>query len=186
MAIEKTDSGGPVYSRVQHWAAVILVVLCLFTATSVFGGHLHNRQYHFSLALPESLQPVSGGLDTSNSVLYFDTTACVIMLVAVNESKYQSVRDYMDCATPELEKVLAKQFGDSTLHLFSCNRPAYYPEQITQLHFQVSAMPFGYDYYMAYFIHHRGHELSITFTYKNLGSASIKYIDRVMSHLRLK
>jgi len=155
-----------------------------FFFVQAIGGKIRNR--HFSITLPGSMVSLID-TDLSQGELYVDTVSQVVLIVSELDSKFNSVRDYIDCSTKEIEQKLRVEYGDSALQLISCNRSVYYPNETTVLNFRVSVLPIGYDTYMMYFIHHKKRDIQIAFIYKReRQEASISCINAIMRSLKLK
>lgn len=165
---------------------ICLTAVLILCSAGAPGWKIHNRHYKFDLDIPEGMYEIIDSASGSSS-LYYDTIAGVILMISARESKFRSVDDYMNCSKQELEALLRINYGDSLLRLISCQRSEYYPDETTVLHFQVSVLPFGYDTYLMYFIHHRRRDVQISFTYKkSTEQASMKYIKAIMCTLKLR
>ena len=168
----------------KYWLLVVL--LCMASVLSVSAKKIHNRHFRFKLTIPEGMAPV---FDTGSGLegLYYDSTVGVVLMISGRESRFTSVKDYIDCTREELEQNLREAYGDSTLTLISCNRFAYYSEKTTVIHFRVATQPAGSNAYLIYFIHHRKKDIQFSFTYKmQAGQNNAGYIDGVMQTIKLK
>ena len=172
-------------NKILYCCFLLFACLCSFQTT--FGKKIHNRQFKFKITLPGQMVNV---IDTTNSLqgdLYYDTAAGIILLISARESKFQKVEDYLNCSKEELEQQLKANYGDPALQLIRCYKSNYYPKKTTALNFEVSVLPFGYNTYMIYFIHHRQKDIQISFTYKKgTEQNSQKYIESIMQTLKLK
>jgi hypothetical protein len=127
--------------------------------------------------------------DSTNQVegnLYFDTIANLVLLITKTESKFKSVKDYIDCTREQLEKELKISYSDSTLRLISCNNSAYYPEKTVALYIEIGVLPNGFNQSLIYFIHHKNKDIQFSFMFKKeCAKESINKIDAIMKTLKL-
>lgn len=128
--------------------------------------------------------------DTANMIesdVYYDTSADIILMISEVQSKMKSVKDYIDCAHEELELMLKNSYGDTTLHLISCNKSPYYPDKMNVIIFDVGTMPMGFNRSIVYFVHHKKWDVQFSFTYnKEKAQQSMQYIDNIMKTLVLR
>ena len=166
---------------------VLFLLTCICSLQNAAAKKIHNRHYKFDMAIPDRMMYIKDSSIAGESELYYDTSAGIILMISVRESKFKSVDDYINCTMGELEQKLRINYGDTTLKLISCNKSLYYPKKTTALHFGVSVLPFEYDTYMMYFIHHHHKDIQISFTYKKANEQkSLNYINAVMQTLKLK
>ena len=166
----------------------MFLVWCLVINVSAVAQKLHDRHYRFSIVLPSTLNEVTQTTPADpSSHLYYDTTNKVVLMVSSRDSKFESVDEYVGCGREQLEADLRRNYGDTTLTLINCMRARHYPQKITVLRFRVNSLPSGFDTYVIYFVHHHGHDIQFTFTFKNENSKqNIPYIDQIMNSLKLK
>ena len=163
------------------------LLACLFISVTAEAKKVRSRKFKFVITIPENMLPMPQNPVAADSKAFMDTAAGIIFIVSSRESKFRSVSDYIDCSRLELEQQLKYDFADSTLHLISCNQSEYYPEKTNVLHFYVGMLPWGYNTYVIYFIHHRKRDIQLSFTYKNENSVSSqRYINAIMATLKLK
>lgn len=164
--------------------ALITAFLAVYTAD---GRDIRNKHARFRISLPGALELVD---DTSKSIeglLYYDTTAKVILLVSERKSEFHSVREYIDCSKAQLEDQLKNFYSDPALTLLNCSKSEFYPKKTVALSFTVSVFPAGFNTCLVYFIHHHHRDIQFSFTYKKeLSKESLAYIRSIMQTLRLK
>jgi len=166
---------------------LMILLICICSFQDSVAKKINDRHYRFKIMVPDQMMEVEDSVYLLNGRLYYDTTSGIILIISARESKFKSVKDYLDCSKEELEKQLQYNYGDTTLRLTSCSKSIYYPKKTTILHFQVSNLPFGYNSYVIYFVHHRDKDIQISFTYKKeTAQKSMGYIDSVMQTLKLK
>jgi hypothetical protein len=169
------------YTAAGLWM-IILMLLCGNAAAL----KIHNRQYKFKITIPGKMAEVKDS-SLTESRLFYDTTAQIILVISERQSQFNSVKEYLDCAQKDLEQLLKFEYGDRSLELTSCRNSPYYPAKATVLQFRVSVLPFGFDTYVIYFIHHKGKDLQFAFTCKKeQAKDNMNYIDGIMSTLKLK
>lgn len=159
-----------------------------------FQGALHataktvrNTHFRYSIDIPDRMMKIEDTADGVYQQLYYDTTAGIIFIISARESKFRSVADYIDCGKEGLEQAMKVNYGDSMLTLIRCIRSPYYPNKTTVLHFKVTVLPFGFDRYIVYFIHHRHKDLQLSFTYKyDNEEASMTEINKIIATLKLE
>ncbi len=165
----------------------ILFLCCIDGVHQASARKIHNTHFHFTLQVPDQMNYIRDSLNDEQGAVYYDTTAGIILMIAARESKFKSVQDYLDCSLQDLEQQLRTNYEDPALKLLSCNHAQHYPEKTTILHFQVSTLPFGYNTYTIYFIHHRSNDIQVSFTYKKENYEKCQsYISDAMSTLKLK
>ncbi len=174
-------------NKILYGFCLLCFLICIGSFQNVIAKRIHNKEYKFNIALPDQMVKITDSTNSIQGDLYYDTTAGIILMISARESKFKSVDDYLNCSKEELEKQLKLNYGDPTLNLISCNKSPYYPKKTTTLHFRVSVLPFGYNTYLIYFVHHRQKDIQISFTYKKENTqSSQKYIDSIMQTLKLK
>ena len=167
--------------------SALLLFSGIFSFQNVAAKKLHYRHCKFEITIPDKMVEFKDGNNDSQGPLYYDSSAGIIMIISEMSSKYKSVSQYLDCTHQELEQQLRTDYGDSMFTLLNCSRSLYYPKKTTTLHFQVSSLPFEYNTYTMYFIHHRHNDIQISFTYKKeTEKSSMNYVNAVMQTLKLK
>ena len=170
----------------QLFFCCFLLSACLL-AFPVTAKTLHNKRYKFAISIPDKMVRIDDSTDTIYQQLYYDTSIGIVFIISGRESKFKSVTDYIDCSREGLEQAMKTNYGDSLLTMTSCNHSPYYPDKTTELHFIVTVLPFGFDRYVVYFIHHRHKDLQLSFTYKKENEkASLADIDKIMRTIKLK
>jgi len=163
---------------------LLFAILVFVGINNAYPRKVHNKHYKFTITLPDSMMEIQDSFNAVAGQLYYDTTNGILLLVSARESKFKSVKDYVDCSKEQLEQQLRNDYGDSTLTLISCDIPEYYPKKTTKLHFRVSILPYGFNTYTIYFIHHKHKDIQFSFTYKKEKEQSIqhniKYIMRTL------
>ena len=165
---------------------VVLLSVCFLSTTSQ-ARTLHNKRFKFNITIPDRMARIDDSTDGLYQQIYYDTTIGLIFIISARESTFKSVTDYIDCSRQGLEQAMKTNYGDSLLTMKSCNRSQYYPDQTTVLNFEVSVLPFGFDRYVVYFIHHHHKDLQLSFTYKKENEQpSLAAIGKIMNTLRLR
>lgn len=168
-------------------ALLAISIFTVFFAGKIPSRRICNKQYKFCISVPVGMSEIRDSISYDSGPLFFDTAAGVVLMISARDSKFRSVNDYINCSTEQLEEKLRTDYEDSTLKVISCNRSPYYPDKVTVLHFTVSVLPFRYNTYMMYFIHHRHKDIQISFTYKGADEKkNQEYIDVIMKTLKLK
>lgn len=165
---------------------IIPILLCLAICQEAAARKIHNRAYGYKISIPDRMMEVRDS-STAGSELYYDTTARIILMISQRQSKFKSVKEYLDCSHEQLEKILQADYGDASLMLINCAKSPYYPAKGTVLQFRVSVLPFGFDTYVIYFFHHRDKDLQFAFTCKKEPMRqNLDYISSVMNTLKLR
>ena len=156
------------------------------TQAQASGRAIRNKHFHFSLTVPGTTVDIRDKPSDKAGDYLFDTVANVIILINKTESRFRSVKDYIDCEKTQLEKELRICYDDSALHLLSCSNPVYYPDRSVLLRIEVSVLPGGFNECMIYFIHHRNKDIQFSFMFtKDRAAESINFVDAVMKSLLL-
>ncbi len=165
----------------------IAVVILTTLAYSSAAREIRNKNLHFRLSVPESTLTLP---DTSGAELgetYYDSISDIVFVITSTDTRFRSVKDYLDCSSAQLENELRICYDDSALHLLSCNAPKYYPDRTVFLLVEVSVLPGGFNESAIYFIHHRNKDLQFSFMFRKSGVATgLDYIDKVMKTLKLE
>ena len=165
---------------------LVIVLTGLLSYSCASARKIVNRHYKFKITVPDRMLQINDSVGSLQGELYYDTGASIILMISGRESKFSSVDDYIDCRKGELEEQLRTAYEDPKLRLISCSKSEY-PGKITVVNFTVSVLPFGYNIYIIYFIHHNGKDIQLAFTYKQeMGQSSVKYIADIMETLKLK
>jgi hypothetical protein len=162
---------------------LVMIFCCQYAAAKT----VRNKQFKFRISVPATMMEVRDTSKSAEGAIYYDTSAGIVLMLTARDSKFSSIRDYLDCTREELEAQLKLYYGDPALRLISCSRSIYYPDKSTVLSFEVSVLPYGYDTYLIYFFHNRHSDIQISFTFKkDKALYSIDYIDNVMKSFKLK
>lgn len=165
---------------------VIMTIVLCSSLQLAYAREKHNKRQAYTITIPGQMTEIAYVQGGTADKLYYDTVAGIIMMISKRETKFKSVNEYIDCSQKELENYLRVCYGDTSLQLINCSKPAYYPEKSAVVNFRVKVLPFGMDTYTIYFIHHRGEDIQISFTYKQGNTkASSAYITKVMQAFRL-
>ena len=165
---------------------LVLLTLLLLYCWSVHARETRCRKFKIQMDIPKQMLEIPYVSEPNNDKLYYDTVSSIILMISKRETRFKSVNEYIDCSKKELESFLRDCYGDSSLTLTNCARSLYYPEKSTVISFHVAKLPFGMDTYTIYFIHHRGKDIQISFTYKQVNTKnSLDYIDKMMQTLKL-
>jgi len=171
--------------RISHW--LFILTCCLLNFHTAAAKKIHNKQYKFKITVPDAMDLVINTDSTVAGDLYFDSAANIVLMISERQSKFNSVKDYIDCSREQLESQLKYFYADSSLTLISCNRSVYYAYESTVIVFSVSVLPYGFNTSMVYFIHHKRRDIQFSFTYnKEAGKESARYIDGIMQTLKLR
>jgi len=165
--------------------ALLAVFLCV---TGVANGRvLHKRHLKYTVTIPDKMILVADTDEHQPGEMYYDSTAGVVLMITEEESKFRSVKKYIDCSKQELETMLRNSYEDTTLHLLSCNQSPYYPKKVNIIIFDVSVLPYGFNRCVVYFVHHRHRDLQFSYMYnKDNAQACMAFIDGIMKTMKLK
>lgn len=163
-----------------------MVFACSFISLTGAGKHIHNKHDKYRITIPDAMMKVAD-TGAGDGDLYYDTAAKIVLMISERKSKFHSVKEYIDCGQKELESQLKSYYADSTLRLVNCSVSQYYPKESTVILFHVSVLPYGFNTWLVYFIHHKHKDLQFSFTYKDgPGMQPGRYIDTIMQTLKLK
>ena len=165
------------------WFCVLFVV---FFAHVAIGKTIYSKHFKFKVEIPVTFIKVTDTTGTVEGEVYFDTNEKIVLLVTKAESKYKSVKDYLDCSRVQLENELRISYADTGLHLVSCNRSPSYTDKIVVLNIEITVLPSVYKQSVIYFIHHKGNDVQFSFMIRKEQAAHcLPIIQEVMKTLEL-
>jgi hypothetical protein len=171
----------------KAWFVCFIVLLISFFVPAAEGKEVRNRHYKFRITLPESTKEIQDTASNIEGELFYDTVAGVVFMISERQSKFNSVKDYIDCGKQQTENDLKYFYSDTALILVNCSKSAYYPGISTVILFRVSVLPNGFNSCVVFFFHHRNKDLQFSFTYRQESEKAVsRYMDDLMKTLKLK
>jgi hypothetical protein len=166
---------------------IFLFIALIWAVENGSARTIRDKHAHFSIEVPDRMVSMPDAEESGGTYLV-DSVANFILLInkGDRDSRFRSVRDYIDCERAQLENELRICYGDSTLRVVGCENPEIYPDRTVLLHIRVGVLPGGLDQVVIYFIHHKNKDLQFSFMF-SAGDAtqSMKRMREIMSTLHL-